>query len=203
MLLGSAKEKEQIRQQQAYNNKKWEIEKAEATAQLGIQNARLGLNLADDVGQFNLGLQGQALQTGAAQVSLEQSIGAAQAQQGMSGTRGNAGLDTNIAYQRDQFDAQVGLQNQGNSLAMQDMSRQYSYQFNDIGREMDSWQTGGYRSEMHNLDDWYTAQGFDIAMDNATPTAFDWISAGFGGAASGANFGKTLAGAKWVNPFKR
>jgi hypothetical protein len=176
---------------QEYSDRSFALQKGEALSQLGTQRNRLTESLGVDLSQFNLGVQNQALQTGAAQVSMEQSIGLSQAQQGMSGTRGNAAADINNQYQRNQFDSQVALQNQANSMAVQDMGRQYSYQFDDIGREMDSWQTGGYRAETKALEDWYAGQQAGNAWSDAAMTDADWWNAAFGGFAFGASFGQS------------
>ena len=206
----SQREQEQLRQQQqmaqaayryqqSYNQGMWNLQRGEALETLGIQKNRLATAFSMDVAGFNLGLEGQAQQNQAAQISLADSKGMALAQQGMSGAKGSDALQRRIEFSENQLSTQLDLQGRGNSLAMQNMTTQYSNQFNDIGREITSWQPGGYRSQAKSLSDVYAAQmhslqmqGYKQAISNATAGPLDYLTGMLGGAFSGANFGASM-----------
>ena len=206
----SQKEKQQLEQQKqaaqaayryqlAYNEGMWNLQRTQNLENLNIQNNRLAQAFKMDISGFNLGLEGQALQNQAAQISLADSKGMALAQQGMSGVKGSDTLQKRIDFQEGMFDRQLDLQGRGNSLSMQGMTQQYSNQFNDIGREIESWSPGGYRYQAKSLGDVYAAQmqdlreqGYNQAIQNATPTALDYLTGILGGAGSGASFGSQV-----------
>jgi hypothetical protein len=179
-----------------YKNGVYNLQKDNALETLGIQKNRLAEAPGADVEGFNLGLKGQALDNRDARISLADSTGEALAQRGGSGVRGIDTLERRVKYAEDTFNARTDLQQQSNSLAMRNMARQYSYQFNDIGREIDSWHPGGYRQETKRLGDIYDLQMHGLqmeraedAIDDATPGLFDYATGILGGAYQGAQFG--------------
>ena len=206
----SQREQEQLRQQRAmarvaygyereYSQNTWNLQRSEALETLGIQKNRLAQAFNMDVAGFNLGLEGQAQQNQAAQVSLADSKGMALAQQGMSGVKGSDALQRRIEFSENQFERQLDIQDRGNSLAMQNMTTQYSNQFSDIGREIASWQPGGYRTQAKSLSDVYAEQmhglqmqGYKQAISNAQAGPLDYLTGMLGGAFSGANFGASM-----------
>ena len=208
----SSREQRQIRQQrqmarqafayqQEFNDGMWNLQRSHSLEELGIQRGRLAQAFNMDVAAFNLGLEGQAMQNQAAQVSLAGSTGMARAQQGASGVRGSDTLQRQIDFHEGQLNQQFDLQERGNSLAFQNMTMQYSNQFNDIGREIDSWSSGGVRYEARRLNDAFAAnmhglqmRGFQQAIDNARAGPLDFLTGVFGGAASGANMGGMIGG---------
>ena len=185
--------------QQAYNDSMFNLQRNESLMGLGVQQNRLAQAFQTDLSGFNLGLEGQALQSQQARISLGDSTGQALAQQGSSGVKGSDTLQRQIDYSENLFNKQLGLQDQGTSLSMQGMTQQYTNQWQDIGREIDSWNPGGYRYEAKNLSDIYSQsmyglqmQGYSWDMLNARPTGLDYFTSMFGGASQGANFGGSL-----------
>jgi hypothetical protein len=203
----SQQQRRQLRQQQAmareaygyrldHSARMHNLERSTSMENLGVARNRLADALKADVEGFNLGLEGQTLQSQAAQVSLGNSKGMALAQQGESGVKGSNALQRQIDFSENQFERQLDIQGRGNSLAMQGMTRQYSNTFNDIGREMEAWGKGGYRYEAKGLSDLYAEQmhglemkGYEQAIKDAKWTWGDMFTGIFGGAASGVNFG--------------
>lgn len=187
------------RYQKDYNDASFYLQRGAALQTLGIQRNRLAAALGADVEGFNLGMEGQALQNQAARVALGDSTGAALAAQGASGTRGSETLQKRIDFHEESYRRQIDLQGRGNSLAVQNMTRQYSNTFNDIGREIDSWNPGGYRMEAKSLRDTYDYQmhrlkldEFDRATANAEATPLDYFAGILGGASQGASFGMQI-----------
>jgi len=188
----------------AYDQGMFNLQKYEALETLGIARNRLGEAFGADVAGFNLELEGQAFQNQDARISLGDSAGMALAAQGASGTRGSDSLQTRLDYAENSFNRQADLQDRGNSLAMQNMARQYSNRFADIGREIDSWGPGGYKYEANELSKAYAAQmhgleiqGYkDARADIYDPRYMwsDYMTGVFGGAGSGARFGNTVGG---------
>jgi hypothetical protein len=120
----------------------------------------------------------------------------AMAQQGASGTRGSESLQQRIDFSENQFNRQIDLQDKGNALAVQNMGQQYTNQFNDIGREIDSWHPGGYRYQAKSLGDVYAKQmhglkmkEYDRAFKDAGFNFMDFLTAGVSGAGQGMGFG--------------
>jgi len=189
---------------QQYENASWNLQRGVALENLGIAQGRLAQAFGADVEGFNLGLEGQALQTQSARVSLAEGAGAAMAAQGASGVRGSDSLATQIGFQETQFARQEDLQGRSNSLTMTNMARSYTNQFDDIGREIDSWNPGGYRAKAKGLSDTYSEQmygltkrGFDYAfedMDNPLYQSLDYLTAILGGASQGAQMGSMVGG---------
>ena len=185
--------------QRQYADASFNLQQGEALERLGIAKNRLAAAFGADVAGFNLGLEGQALQNQSARVSLAEGAGAALAAQGAGGTRGSGSLQQQINFHEAQFARQEGLQDRGNSLAMQNMARQYTNQFDDIGREIDSWNPGGYKRQAKGLSDAYAAQmhglqmrGYQHAeddMNNPLYNTLDYLTAIFGGASQGADAG--------------
>ena len=181
---------------QAYDTGMWNLERQQNLENLGIQKNRLGQAFNMDVAGFNLDLEGQAQQNQAAQLSLADSKGMALAQQGASGVKGSDTLQRRIDVNEAQFNRQLDLQERGNSLSMQNMAQQYSNTFSDIGREIESWGPGGYRSEAKSLKDVYEKnmhdlemKGYEQAIRDAKARPMDYLTGIFGGGASGARFG--------------
>jgi len=193
--------------QQAYGDGMFGLQKGEALETLGVARNRLGEAFGADVAGFNLGLEGQALQTHAARASLADGAGMALAAQGASGTRGSDTLQRRIGFEEGMFGRQADLQQRGNSLAMQDMARRYTNQFADIGREADSWGAGGWRTQAKALGDGYAdkmhglqMKGYQDALDdidfakNPWGVTMDFLFAGLSGAGMGASFGNQVSG---------
>jgi hypothetical protein len=186
----------------AYNNSMFSLQRGEALGALGIQRNRLAEAFGLDVAGFNLGLEGQALQAHSARASLADSAGQALAAQGASGTRGSGSLQRRIGFEEAQLARQIDLQGRGNSLAVQGMAAQYTNQFDDIGREIDSWGASGWRTRAKGLGDMYAAQthglrmkGYEYAIsDIYDGQELDYLVAALGGAAQGAGFGSQLSG---------
>jgi hypothetical protein len=191
-----AMEKAAFNYQQNYQQSLFDQASLEAWETAGIQKNRLAQALGADVEGFNLSLEGQALQNQAARIGLADSVGGALAAQGASGTRGSDSLQMRIDYEENALSRQLDLQNQGNSMALGNMVRQYTIDFDDIGREIASWHSGGYRYETNQLEKQYAEQmhglkmkGYDAEIDAAGMSWQDVLFSGFGGAATGAQFG--------------
>lgn len=208
----SRKEQEKIDQQQRmaedaywyktqYDNASFALQRGEALETLGIQKNRLGEALGMDVNAFNLGLEGQALENRAARVSLADNTGMALAQEGMSGVKGSGALGMRLGFQEDLFGRQIDLQERGNSASLQNMVTQYSNQFDDIGREIGSWNPGGYRYEAKGLSDLYAKQmhglelqGYANAKEDARATGLDYLYGMLGGIQTGLGLGRSIQG---------
>ena len=196
--------KEAYGHQTAYGDSMYSLQRGEALESLGIARNRLGEAFGADVEGFNLALEGQALQAHAARAAMADGAGMALAAQGASGTRGSDSLQRRIDFQEGMLSRQADLQERGNSLAMQGMARHYTNQFDDIGREADSWGSGGWRTRAKALGDEYAEnihglqmKGYQDAisgMNDPMNIAFDYLSGIFGGAALGGSIGYQYAG---------
>jgi hypothetical protein len=180
----------------AYKQGMFSLQRGQALDELGIARGRLAQAFGADVEGFNLGLEGQALQNQDARIALADNAGMALAAQGASGTRGSDSLQMKLDYAHNSFNRQMDLQERGNSLAMQNMARQYTNEFGDIGREIDSWSPGGYRYRANELGKTYDAQmhelkmaDYNAAYQDAGFNWLDFLTAGVGGAGSGAASG--------------
>jgi hypothetical protein len=187
--------------QGVYQDQSFSLQKERALEDLDIQQNRLAQALGADVAGFNLGLAGQAQTNQAARISLASNAGATQAWQGASGTRSNDALQRNINYEETALSRQMNLQQRSNSLALTNMTRQYSNQFNDIGREIDSWNPGGYRYQAKELSDIYAKQMHNLNMEeynqaiaDAAATPLDYLAGILGGAREGTSFAMQIAG---------
>ncbi|MCL2832097.1 MAG: hypothetical protein FWD78_02910 [Treponema sp.] len=208
-FLQSEKDKERIRQQQdmarqsyeyerEYNSNMFSLQRKQSLDNLALQDSRLAQALGMDVTGMNLNLENQAMQKQAAQVSLADSKGMALAEQGASGVKGSDTLQKRIDFADSQLARQFDLQNRGTTLALQNMTTQYSNQSNDIARERQSWGPGGYRSEAKALSDTYAQnmhglqmKGYEQAIKNAQPGVFDYITGAMNGASSGLSLENT------------
>jgi len=186
----------------AYKQGAFNLQKREALETAGIARNRLAGAFGADVKGFNLGLEGQALQNQDARIALADSAGMALAAQGAGGTRGSDGLRKQLDYAETSFSRQADLQGRGNSLAIQNMARQYTNEFADIGREIDSWGPGGYRYQANELGKAYAKnmhglqmEGYDQAYKDAGFNVLDFLTAGLGGAGTGAGYGAQID--KW------
>ena len=187
--------------QQGYSNNAYNLQRNESLASLARQKNRLAHAFGMEMQGINLGMERQAMQSQAALIAHGDSAGMALAQQGMSGAKGSGALQQRIDYHSSQLNSQLALQNRGDSLSMQNTAAQYSNQFNDIGREIDSWGRGGYRYQAQQLANEYgqamhgfQMAGYDQAIRDAQPTALDYITSMVGGFASGASMGMQLEG---------
>jgi hypothetical protein len=161
--------------ERAYSRGMWDLQQGQALEALGVQKNRLAQAYNADISAFNLGVQGRGLQEQAARASLADGAGMALAQQGAGGTRGSDALQMRIGFQEEQFD--------------------------DIGREVDSWKAGGYRQQAKSLSDVYARQmhglkmqGFEDAYKDAGFGILDFLASGLGGAGQGLGFGMLLEG---------
>jgi len=209
-FLSSQKEQKQIREQQqlakdAYGHKReydagvWGLQRNAALKGLNLQKNRLAQAYNVDMTGFNTGLEGQALQNQAAQISLSDNKGMALSDQGASGIRGNDALQQRIDFEEGQFQRQLALQERGTSLGLNNMAAQYSTSFDDIGREIDSWGSGGYRSRAKTLSDTYADQifglemeGYNRAIRDAKAGPLDYLTGMFSGAGFGASVGMSV-----------
>ena len=182
--------------QKQYNDAAFNLQREESLESLGIQRNRLAQAFDTDLEGFNLGLEAQAYRAQDARIGLADSAGMALAQQGASGVRGSDTLQRRIDYAQTSFDRQLDLQDRGNSLTARDIAAQYTNSFNDIGREIDSWNPGGYRYRAKELGDVYgermfglRTEEYDFAYKDAGFDIMDFLGATLGGAAAGAGFG--------------
>jgi hypothetical protein len=175
------------------------INKGESLNSLNIQQQRLGEDLNAGVDSFNLGLLGQAYGIQDAQIGLASQLGAFDAAQGASGTRGNEANGLVKAYAQNSFDRNVALQQDQNDQALSGMVTQATRVGTDIQREKDSWGSGGYRTQLYNAEDERNRklaelgqQELQYAADQSRPGVFDYLLGGLSGASSGINFGNNL-----------
>jgi hypothetical protein len=165
---------EQQQNQSAFDYRKkqsdsmFNLQKQKQLEELGLQKNRLAQALGADVQAFNMGAEQQALQAQANRVGLADESGMAQAMQGASGTRGNASTDMKIGFHEGQARRVEDILAQAQSMDASNMMRQYSNSFNDIGREMESWETGGYWMRQKEIGDTYARQmhGLDTEAYN-------------------------------------
>jgi hypothetical protein len=209
-----AKEKELIRQsgmaeraygyKSGYERRMFSLQQGKALEDLGMARNRLADAFGANMAGFNLGLEGQALQNHDARIALADNAGMALAAQGASGTRGSDSLSMRLDYAQDSFNRQTDLRDRGNSLVFQDMIRQYSNRFDDIGREIDSWGPGGYRYKAYELGRDYAEnmqglqrEGYEGALDDLSfkNSWTDYLTGALSGAASGAGLGADVK--KW------
>jgi hypothetical protein len=204
-FLSGKKQQAQIAQQkkmawdqyllgQNYADKQWGINRQEAKTSLGIQRSRLDQSVDQSMGQFNLGLLGQAYGMQDAQIQAASNVGASIAAEGMSGTRGNAANGLMRAYEMQSLERNIDLQQRDNSLVLQGMMGQASNAAADISRESASWDKGGYRYSQKAAQDDYNRgmaelgqANFDWAIAEAKPGWMDYAVGMFGGMGSGLN----------------
>jgi hypothetical protein len=98
---------------------------------------------------------------------------------------------------------QLEIQRSQKSLDAQNLARQYSGEFDDIGRELDSWTSTGYRARGQALENQYARRmhelqmgQYDQAISDAQFTFGDFLYAGLTGAAQGMGFAAQINGLK-------
>jgi hypothetical protein len=175
------------------------LNKNESLTSLNIQQRRLGEDLSAGVDSYNTGLLGQAYGIQDAQIGLASQLGAFDAAQGASGTRGNEASGLVKAYAQTSFDRNLALQREQNDQALSGMTTQATRAGADIQRERNSWGAGGYRTQLYNAEDERNRklaelgqQELQYAADQARPGFFDTLLGGLSGASSGLSFGANL-----------
>ena len=196
--------------QRAYSDDSYNLERNVSLENLGIQKNRLAEAFATDITAFNMGAENQARQNQTARLSMADGIGEALAAQGASGVTGSNALAMRISAAENQFTNQIDFQNRADFLALGNMSRQYTNSFHDIGREIDSWNPGGYRAQAKSLSDTYAANmhglqmhGFDLATEDAQWTWLDLLAGSLGGSTTGANLGYSIGDYVDQNQWKK
>jgi hypothetical protein len=202
-LISGKKQKDALRAQKEnawqrylinkeFGDAQFGINKGEALTSLGIQQGRLREDVDTGVGNFNTGLLGQAYGIQDAQIGLAGQLGAHDAAQGMSGTRGNEANGLTRAYAQKSFDQNVGLQNKQNDAAIGSIMTGATRGNQDIERERESWGEGGYRTLLYNAEDERNLKlarlgqtEYDSAISAANPGIFDYLAGGFSGASLG------------------
>ena len=182
-----------------FGDTQFALNKNEAFRGLGVQQQRLGEDLSAGVDSFNLGLLGQAYGIQDAQIGLASQLGAYDAAQGASGTRGNEANGLVKAYAQNSFDRNVALQGEQNSQALSGMMTQATRAGADIQRERDSWGSGGYRTQLKNAEDTRNRKLAELgqeqlqyAADQARPGVFDVLAGGLSGASMGLGLGSSI-----------
>jgi hypothetical protein len=190
---------EQYELGKAYSGQQYGIQERQAYSDLAVQERRAGEGLARSMGDLNTGLLGQAYGIQAARIQTASSAGASLAAEGMGGTRGNEANSLMRAYEQTSFDRSVSLQSRQNESAVNALGAQAADAREDISRERESWKEGGYRYEQKAAQDAYnlkTAElgqkNFDWAIEQAAPTALDYLSGAFEGVSSGLAFGSGI-----------
>jgi hypothetical protein len=184
-----------------YNDASFDLQRKQTLQNLNVQKNRLAETFGADLSHFNLGVQNQAFQNQQDQLALADSTGSALAAQATSGTKGSNTLAMRVQAAQDNFNDQLAMQDQNNIAALQNTARQYSYQFDDIGRQMEDWESGGYYVRQKGLQDTYNAQLHDLEMQglknayaDATPTFMDYMNNILGGSLQGASAGSGVGG---------
>jgi hypothetical protein len=208
----SKKEQEQLRHQketawsqyllgQEYSDTQFSLQRNEANSQLNIQEDRLNQGVTQGVAEFNTGLLGQAYGIQDAQIQTSGGIGASLAAEAASGTRGSSGGGLMRDYAQQSLDRNIALQGQQNDQALAGMLSQAGNSLQDIGRERESWQDGGYNYESKIAQDAYNRDlaelgqsDFDWRISAAKATTEDYLMGMFGGASSLLSFGESAAG---------
>jgi hypothetical protein len=155
---------------------------------------------------MNTGLLSQAYGIQNARIQTASNIGASVAAEGAGGTRGNAANGLMRAYEQQSLDRNIEVQERENSQALTGMVTQANNAYQDISRERDSWDTGGYRYQMKEAQDAYNKKmaalgrtEFQWQMDNVTGSgAYGWMDYAsdiIGGGVSGFNLGNKIDGA--------
>jgi hypothetical protein len=175
------------------------INKNESLKSLDVQRRRLGEDLTAGMDSFNTGLLGQAYGIQDARIGLASQLGAYDAAQGASGTRGNETSGLVKAYAQNSFDRNVALQSEQNSQALSGMVTQADRASADIMRERDSWGLGGYRTQLKSAEDERNRklaelgqQQLQYAADQAKPGIFDVLTGGLSGASMGIGLGSSI-----------
>jgi hypothetical protein len=205
-------EKNALRKQRETSWKQYELGQKQSDAQYAIQREearfqafRAGQRLDEDVDmsadQMNAALLAQAFGVQDARIQSASGIGASRAAEGASGTRGNAAGDMVRAYAAQGLERNIEVQQRQNDLALRDLTTGANNSRADIAHERDSWDPGGYRWQMKELQDAYNRDvaklgqsSFNWQIDQANPTAFDYLTTTLGGAAQGASFGGQIGG---------
>jgi hypothetical protein len=182
------------------------INRRESLKSLDIQQQRLGEDLTAGVESFNTGLLGQAYGIQDAQIGLASQLGAFDAAQGASGTRGNEANGLVKAYAKQSLDRNVALQQEQNSQALSGMVTQADRTSTDIRRERASWSLGGYRTQLYQAEDERNLrlaelgqQELQYAAEQARPGLFDVLTGGLSGASAGLSFGNSITQAMNVS----
>jgi hypothetical protein len=188
---------------QQFADTQFGLNKSESLTALGIQQRRLGEDLNAGVDSFNTGLLGQAYGIQDAQIGLAGQLGAFDAAQGASGTRGNEANGLVKAYAQQSFDRNVALQGKQNDQALAGMMTQANRASSDIRRERDSWSSGGYRTQLFNAESERNRklaelgqQELQYAADQARPGIFDVLVGGLSGASMGIGLGNSITEAQ-------
>jgi hypothetical protein len=188
---------------QQFADTQFALNKSESINALGIQQRRLGEDLNAGVDSFNTGLLGQAYGIQDAQIGLAGQLGAFDAAQGASGTRGNEANGLVKAYAQQSFDRNLALQETQNDQAFAGMLTQANRANQDINRERDSWGAGGYRMQLFDAESERNRklaklgqQAAESAASAAQPGLFDTLVGGLSGASMGIGLGNSITNAQ-------
>jgi hypothetical protein len=212
MFQQSDAEKEKLREEKTlaslgyqyqtdYGNEQFSLQQEQHEENYGIGTQRLAQTVSSESAQANIAMQGQTRQNLSAMLSMADSEGSANAQAAQSGVKGSSTLGMRLNAQQNAFSSAVAQQNQSNEQSIQNMATRYSNSFEDLGRQLESWEPGGYNYQSQQNTNEYNQnmfnlkmQGYDNAISDATPNWMDVASAGLSGAAQGAGFGNVVGG---------
>jgi hypothetical protein len=187
--------------QQRARQEQFNLQKSEAQKQGQFALQRLNQAVGINTQQFNLGLAQQANQNRVAAYNQGQNIGQAQSILAASGVRGDEASNLSLEFNQNVYNRNMELQQQSNSLALQNQLTQYTNTFEDIGRELSSWDVGGYKFESFAMGQRQASEQFSINRDYAQnqisqigSNPWDWMAAGLQGAIQGANFAGNIYG---------
>lgn len=137
--------------------------------QLDIQ--RRGLDTQTDLSfdDFNTNLLAQAFGIQDARIQSSSAIGQSLAEEGASGTRGNASNDMIRAYASQGLERNIDLQNKQTDNYLNRMITGANMTSDAISREKAAWLPGGYRYREKTAQDSYNANMYELGQSN-----YDW-----------------------------
>jgi hypothetical protein len=182
-----------------FSDERYALQRAEAHDQAALAQRRLDEGVGMSVDQMNTSLLAQAFGVQDARIQTASGIGASRAAEGASGTRGNAAAELTRAYAAQGLERGIEVQNRRNADELRNLTARAGNAAADIARERDSWDPGGSRWQMKELQDAYNRDiaelgqsGFGRQIDQAGPTFLDYASGVLGGASSGMSLADSM-----------
>jgi hypothetical protein len=202
---------------QEHSDNMFSLRKTEALEHLGVQRRNLDTQLGLAVDDFNTSLLGQAFGIQDARIQTNSAVGAHQAAEAASGTRGSAAGEMIRDYATQGLERNVELQERQNASHLNQMITGANTAADAISREKASWHPGGFRYQEKGLQDTYNLnihnlgmKDFDHRINQANPwnlkdNWLDYTASMFSGASTGMSMGRSIENFNWNwgNIFQR
>lgn len=150
----------------ALSDNQYDLQKGESLWQLGMQHRALGEGMNQFTDEYNTRLLAMAYGEQDARIQTASGIGAHLAQEGASGTRGNAANQLVRDYASNSLERQIDVQRKQDADVLAGTIQNANRSITAMEHEKNSWEPGGYRHEAKTANDIYNEQMFKLGQKN-------------------------------------